>query len=170
MTDSTKKLQDLLENSSLAQLADSLKKSPMQELIEASRKSAMAFEIPKDVFDIPHIAPVRIPTPLEQNSYQSAGSLMRRLADTIAQWRTQVAADSQPAILAILHGGIQINVSLLAEECFHGIRIEGMIDGSPCMLLAHQASVQLLCYVAKVEKEEFRRKIGFIIDGEERRV
>jgi hypothetical protein len=141
----------------------------MQSLIEAS-KGSMAFEIPRTFVDMPHIEPVRIPTPKEQNNYQSAGVLMRRLADTIAQWRTQVPDDSQPAITAILHGGIQINVSLLAEESFHGIRIEGTINGSPCMLLAHQSSVQLLCYVAKVEKEESRRKIGFIIDGQEQSV
>jgi len=167
MTDSAKKLQDLLNNSSLSKLADSFKNSPMQELIEATRKSAMACEIPKEVFSIPRIDPVRIPTSKEQNSYQSAGELMRRLADTVTQWRTQVPADSQPAIIAVLHGGIQINVTLLAEESFHGIRIEGTIDGNPCMLLAHQSTVQLLCHIAKVEKEEFRRKIGFIIDGKE---
>lgn len=55
----------------------------------------------------------------------------------------------------------------LAEESFHGIRIEGKIDGNPCMVMAHQATVQLLCYIEKVEKEESRRSIGFIINGEE---
>lgn len=170
MTDPQKKLQDILNNSSLAKLADSFKDSPMQKLIEASKNSALTTGLPRDYLDIPKIDPIRIPTPREQNSYQSAGVLMKRLADTITQWRTQVTADSQPAILAILHGGIQINVTLLAEESFHGIRIEGTIDGSPCMLLAHQSSVQLLCYVAKVEREEQRRKIGFIIGGEEQSV
>jgi hypothetical protein len=116
---------------------------------------------------MPHLEPIRLPTLSQQNEYQSATILVKRLANTIAQWREQVPSDSQPAILAILHGGIQINVSLLAVESFHGIRIEGTIGGDPCMLLAHQSSVQLLCYIAKVEKEEFRRKIGFIIDGEE---
>ena len=104
------------------------------------------------------------------NDYRSAGVLMRRLADTVIQWREQLPKDQQPAILAVLNGGIQINVLRLAQESFHGIRIEGTINGSPCMLLSHQSSVQLLCYVEKVEKEEFRRRIGFIIDGEEEEV
>ena len=63
--------------------------------------------------------------------------------------------------------------ALLAEleaAGFHGIRIEGRIDGNPCMVLAHQATVQLLCYIEKVEKEEHRRSIGFIINGEEQQV
>ncbi len=161
MADSIKQLQEMIKQSS--KLADSFKNSPMQKLLESTNK--MAFDIPKSFVNIPHINAVNIPTLSEKNSYQSAGVLMRRLADTISQWRTQVPADSQPAILAILHGGNQINVSLLAEEGFHGIRIEGTIDSSPCMLLAHQSSVQLLCYVEKVENEKDRRTIGFIIDG-----
>jgi hypothetical protein len=38
------------------------------------------------------------------------------------------------------------------------------------MVLAHQATVQLLCYIEKVEKEESRRSIGFIINGEEQQL
>lgn len=76
----------------------------------------------------------------------------------------------QPVILAILNGGIQIDVERMAQESFHGIRIEGLLNGNPCMLLSHQSSVQLLCFVQKVEKENYRRKIGFIIDGVETEV
>ena len=95
---------------------------------------------------------------------------MRRLINTISKWRRELPEDQQPAILAILHGGIQINVELLAQESFNGIRIQGKLGGSPCMVLAHQATVQLLCYVQKVEQEEQRTRIGFIVDGEEQRV
>jgi len=38
------------------------------------------------------------------------------------------------------------------------------------MLLVHQANLELLCYIEKVQEVEFRRKIGFIIDGEEKEV
>ncbi|MDM3870963.1 hypothetical protein QSV34_06295 [Porticoccus sp. W117] len=120
---------------------------------------------------LPHTSIAPAPSEEEvSNDYRSAGVLMRRLADTVIQWRNQLPEDQQPAILAVLNGGIQINVLRLAQESFHGIRIEGTINGSPCMLLSHQSSVQLLCYVEKVEKEEFRRRIGFIIDGEEEEV
>ncbi|HEX5716324.1 MAG TPA: hypothetical protein VF179_09200 [Thermoanaerobaculia bacterium] len=111
-----------------------------------------------------------IPTQEERNEYQSAGVFMRRLADSILQWRQQLPSDQQPAILAILNGGIQMNVERLAEESFHGIRLEGKLAGIPCMLLAHQATVQLLCYIEKIEDEEHRRRIGFIIDGKEEQI
>ncbi|WP_444996553.1 hypothetical protein [Aliikangiella sp. IMCC44359] len=106
----------------------------------------------------------------EANEYQSAGILMRRLADTITQWREQLPEDEEPAILAVMYGGIQISVERLAQESFHGIRIEGNMNGSPCMLLAHQSTVQMLCFVKKVEKKTVKRRIGFIIDGEEEEV
>ncbi|MCW8879040.1 MAG: hypothetical protein OQJ89_06520 [Kangiellaceae bacterium] len=114
--------------------------------------------------------PQRALSPHEANEYQSAGALMRRLADTIVQWREQLPDDMEPAILAVMHGGIQINVERLAQESFHGIRIEGNMNGSPCMLLAHQSTVQMLCFVKKVEEQKVKRRIGFIIDGEEEEV
>lgn len=102
-----------------------------------------------------------------ENSYQSARALLQRLSETMVQWRKELGDDSQPAILAVLNGGIQIVVERMAQESFHGIRIEGLLNGNPCMLLSHQSSVQLLCFVQKIEKEKPRRKIGFVIDGVE---
>lgn len=66
-----------------------------------------------------------------------------------------------------MNGGIQIEVERMAQESSHGIRIEGLLNGNPCMLLSHQSSVQLLCFVQKIEPAKPRRKIGFIIDGVE---
>lgn len=145
------------------------------KLVHSASAAAAQLSYPNKLHDlqsaaIPFTNFRRPPSPRELNEYQSAGVLMKRLADTISSWRTQAPKDVQPAILAILNGGIQINVTLLAEESFHGIRIEGTLNGSPCMLLSHQSSVQLLCYLAKVETEEKRRTIGFIIDGEETQV
>ena len=101
-----------------------------------------------------------------ENSYQSAAELMRQLAESIMSWRQQLPEGAQPAIMAILHGGLQIKVIRLSQESFHGIRIEGTMNGSPCMLLAHQATVQMLCYVEKLPPGAKSRKIGFIIEGE----
>lgn len=103
----------------------------------------------------------------QEHAYQSARALLQRLSQTMSEWREELDDDVQPAIMAILNGGIQIQVDLLATESFHGIRIEGLLNGNPCMLLSHQSSVQLLCFVQKIEKQERRRKIGFIIDGVE---
>tara|TARA_R110002049_G_scaffold225521_1_gene397489 strand:+ start:100241 stop:100675 length:435 start_codon:yes stop_codon:yes gene_type:complete len=103
----------------------------------------------------------------QENSYQSARALLQRLSQTMTAWRKELNDDVQPAILAILNGGLQVDVERMAQESFHGIRIEGLLNGNPCMLLSHQSSVQLLCFVQKIEKEKPRRKIGFIIDGVE---
>lgn len=114
--------------------------------------------------------PVRmphIPTLQEANNFQSAGVLLRRLAESIKQWRVALPENVQPAIIAILHGGVQVQVDLLAQESFHGIRIEGRLQGSPAVVLAHQATVQLLCFVQPVSPpEQPRRQIGFVIDGQ----
>lgn len=110
----------------------------------------------------------QLPTFEEDNHFQSSGVLLRRLADSITQWRSALPEDVQPAIIAILHGGIQIDVERLAQESFHGIRIEGRTQGSPCVVLSHQATVQLLCFVQPIQPPERpRRPIGFVIDGEE---
>ena len=101
----------------------------------------------------------------QENSYQSARALLQRLSQTVTDWRKELGDDVQPAILAILNGGLQVDVERMAQESFHGIRIEGLLNGNPCMLLSHQSSVQLLCFVQKIEKAKPRRKIGFIIDG-----
>ena len=102
----------------------------------------------------------------EDNKYRSAGVLMRRLAESIIAWRKELPESVEPAVIAILNGGVRIEVSALAQESFHGIRIEGLVNGVPCIMLAHQATVQLLCYVQPVMLPSApRRKIGFIIDG-----
>ncbi len=103
----------------------------------------------------------------QENSYQSARVLLQRLSQTVTDWRKELGDDVEPAILAILNGGIQVNIEHMAQESFHGICIEGLLNGNPCMLLSHQSSMQLLCFVQKVEKQKPRRKIGFIIDGVE---
>jgi len=104
---------------------------------------------------------------VQENSYQSSRALLQRLSQTMSDWRKELDEDVQPAIVAILNGGLRIDVERMAQESFHGIRIEGLLNGNPCMLLSHQSSVQLLCFVQKIENEKPRRKIGFIIDGVE---
>lgn len=101
------------------------------------------------------------------NDYRSAGELIKSLAKTIHLWRQNMPNDAEPTVVAMLNGGLQIQVSRLAQESFHGIRIEGTAGGNPCMVLTHQNNVELLCYVQKVSEEEPERRIGFIIDGQE---
>jgi queuine/archaeosine tRNA-ribosyltransferase len=119
---------------------------------------------------LPQIDPaaLRSPSSEVQNEYQSAGALMRRLAQTIVEWRKQLPEGVQPALMAIVQGGPQIKIQSLAQEGFHGIRIDGYIGEAPCILLAHQATVQILCYVEEImPPEKPKRSIGFIIEGEQ---
>jgi len=135
----------------------------LQKVLSAQRLPSLRFLSDPVSVPLPNI-----PTVEGTNTFQSSGMLLRRLANAISRWRAQLAQDVQPAIIAILHGGIQIEVDCLAEESFHGIRIDGRLGGSPCVLLAHQATVQLLCYVQPVQPPEHpRRSIGFVIGGEE---
>jgi hypothetical protein len=45
---------------------------------------------------------------------------------------------------------------------FDGIRIEGLMGDSPCSLLAHQGTVQLICHAVRFEEEQEERPIGFV--------
>ena len=101
------------------------------------------------------------------NDYRSAGELIKSLAKTIHTWRQHMPKDAEPTIVAMLNGGLQIHVTRLVQESFHGIRIEGTAGGNPCMVLTHQNNVELLCYVQQVAEEEPKQRIGFIIDGHE---
>ncbi len=154
----------------MASIQESLKPSlSMKKAIEDMQKS-MA-KIPK--INIPSIASPdyrmldipKLPTQEEVNDYQSASVLMEVLANEALQWKEQLPKDYTPAIRAILYGGIQIQVHSLSKVSFHGIRIEGLMNGAPCSLLAHQSTVQLLCYGEEVTPDMERHPIGFIWDN-----
>jgi len=98
----------------------------------------------------------------ESNEFRSAGVLMKAIADEALSWRESLEEGLQPAILAILQGGIQIEVLKLSQVSFHGIRIEGKMAGNSCVMFAHQASVQMLCHAVEIKEEAPQRSIGFI--------
>ena len=98
------------------------------------------------------------------NEYRSAGVFLQSLASEVRAWSKSLPETYRPAIVAVLHGGIQIQVRSLSQVSFHGIRIEGKLGGSPCSLLAHQSTIQMLCHAIEIkqEEEETKRPIGFI--------
>ena len=98
----------------------------------------------------------------ESNEFRSAGVLMKAIADEALSWRESLDKGLQPAIVAILQGGIQIEVLKLSQVSFHGIRIEGNMGGNSCVMFAHQANVQMLCHAVEVKEEAPKRSIGFI--------
>jgi hypothetical protein len=94
------------------------------------------------------------PAAEEHAALHPTGDLVRWLAELVQAWRAQLSADEQPAIIAMLNGGVQLKVERISQESFHAIRIEGMVGDTPCTLLAHPATLQLLCHIEKVEKQE----------------
>jgi hypothetical protein len=100
----------------------------------------------------------------EINEFRSAGVLLKALAAEAKAWSAQLPPNYYPAIVAILHGGLQVQVRTLAQVSFDGIRIEGLLGESPCSILAHQNTVQLICHATRLDEdqEEEPHPIGFI--------
>lgn len=105
---------------------------------------------------------IHFPSHEERNAYQSASVLMQSIADEALQWKRRLPDTYRTAILAIMYGGTQIDVQTLSQVSFHGIRIEGTLGGAPCSLLAHQSTVQLLCYAEELKSQEQHNPIGFV--------
>jgi len=102
------------------------------------------------------------PSLKESNAYRSAGVFMKSIADEAWSWRESLQEGFQPSIVALLDGGIQIDVQKLSQVSFHGIRIEGTIGGNPCVMFSHQANVQILCHAVEIKEDIPARSIGFI--------
>jgi hypothetical protein len=107
------------------------------------------------------------PSCTEENSneFRSAGVLLQALAAEARAWSHKLPPEFRPAIVAVLHGGLQIQVHSLAQVSFDGIRIEGIMGDSPCSLLAHQNTIQLVCHAihnAGEHDEPPHNPIGFI--------
>lgn len=100
----------------------------------------------------------------QEDSYEfrSAGVLLQALAAEARAWSERLPPEYRPAIVALLHGGLQIEVRTLAQVSFDGIRIEGLMGESPCSLLAHQGTVQLVCHAVLIKAEQEHHPIGFI--------
>ena len=119
------------------------------------------------VTGMPDIGEILAHMPAEQqHRFESAGEFVKRLAHRVQKWRERLGEDEQPVILALLSNGNTIEVRSVGEDGHSSVVVEGILDGAPCMFVAHQASFQILCYTQKVEPQK-RRKIGFHVGGEE---
>ncbi len=167
MDEKTKKALENLEKTQKKLNESSAFKSAQQLMkkLEAASIKLPDFSISSiEPYQSPPIKFPKVPIQEEINEYQSASVLMQALAKEATQWKEQLPDDFRPAILAILPGGLQINMHTLSQVTFHGIRIEGKMNDSPCSLLAHQSTVQILCYAEEITPESPRRPIGFIWD------
>ncbi|WPP46248.1 hypothetical protein [Pseudomonas sp. AN-1] len=155
----------------LSALSEAMKPSPeitkAMESISGSMGRLEGLSLPEiPRYSLPEIEIPDIPTPEEQNYYQSSAVLMEALAKEALQWKESLPPNFNPAILAILYGGVQIHVNNLSQVSFHGIRVEGTLNGAPCSVLAHQTTVQLLCYAEEINLEMPRNPIGFVWGNE----
>lgn len=107
------------------------------------------------------------PTPEESHEYESAGALLDRLERTIKDWRAKLPSNAQPLIEAIVPGG-WIVVCEFVEQGHNGIAIRGKAGDRECLLLVHQANLQLLCTIDKLDDEKPRTTIGFVRLGGKR--
>lgn len=98
----------------------------------------------------------------DKQEFRSAAVFLASLATEVKAWRQTLPPQYQPAVIAILHGGVQVNVLKLAQVSFDGIRIEGLLQGSPVTLFAHQSTVQMMCFAMEVSEEKKSNPIGFI--------
>src|SRR5262249_32994163 len=93
----------------------------------------------------------------------------RLLAARVKEWRKAIPKDAEPVILAILANGTVIDAHRVSPQGHHGVLIEGTLfspdDASPCIVVAHQANLQLLCYIRKVLEPREPRVIGFGVPG-----
>lgn len=110
----------------------------------------------------------RPPTPKRAYHHESAGEFVKSTAETLQAWLHDMAVGGASKgkrwiLSATLSSGAMVDVFRL---CAHGhsmIRIEGELpDGSPCLLITHQNSVQLLAYhISEQPEERPKREIGF---------
>ena len=125
-----------------------------------------AINIPKVQMPEFQMQNIKVPTVEERHEYESAGELIKRLAARIRLWQEQLEGNIQPVILAILTNGASIRVRRLEQDGHNGIIIEGTVDDKPCMILAHQQNLQLLCFVEEIkEPEQKKEPIGFNYHG-----
>ena len=109
----------------------------------------------------------------QQHRFESAGEFIKRLAHRVSKWRESLPEGEEPVVLSFLPTGDVVEVLTVGEDGHSSVVIEGLVEGSPCMFISHQASLQILCYTRKIEdkaeetEEQPRRTIGFHVGGEE---
>lgn len=157
-------LKDAMKSTGAGLAAELAKTLAAQDLKDSMRKTQVS--IPD--FSSQLVSPMErfnIPEPMtheETNEYQSASAFMEALAADALQWKKDLPNNYRPAIMAFIYGGAQINVESLSQVSFHGIRITGTLKGNPCSLLAHQSTVQMLCYGEEIVEDATRNPIGFV--------
>lgn len=134
-------------------------------------KALPAFTFPPLTYGLPQLKPLPIPslpkaaTQEELHRFESAADFLNRLAARIRGWRSQLPKDAQPVIFALLPNGVMLSVETFANDGHNAVVVGGKVQGTECLFMTHQTSLQLLCYIEKSAAPA--RKIGFRIGDEE---
>lgn len=127
-----------------------------------------SYPIPSvDALTSPSMYDLAIPTTEQSHEFESAGALLDRIERTIKEWRAKLPVNAQPLIEAIVPGG-WIVVHEFVEQGHNGIAIRGKAGDRECLLLVHQANLQLLCTIDKLDEGKPRTPIGFVRLGGKR--
>lgn len=110
---------------------------------------------------LPEAKPMPIFNLQETHRDGSSEMLIRRLNERYEVWKNELPQNVQPVVYAVLANGMTMRVHSFAPESYHGIAIEGEIEGNVCLIITHQSALQLLCLAAPVEDAQERRPIGF---------
>jgi hypothetical protein len=93
---------------------------------------------------------------------RSSAAFIEALRVLEMSWQTQLPPDSQIAIYVLLPNRKELRLSVMSEQGFNGVLIEGFDEnGEQCVLIAHQATLQFFCRVEKVTPGQPKRQIGF---------
>lgn len=142
------------------------KKTATEELAELAQKMTSMYKLPTSVRPLPRYdySKLKFPSQEEVHSYESSAEMVTRLAARIRAWKKELPADAQPVIIALVEGGVAVDVQSIGAEGHHGLAVQGLMGGKECLLLLHQSSVKLLCYIETAEPN-VERKIGFSVEG-----
>lgn len=92
----------------------------------------------------------------------SAEAFVEALQISIDEWNKRTAPNEQIAVIAVLTSGHQVRVRQMRPASHDTVLLEGELgDASPWLLLAHQATLQIVCSVEAVEPEKKKYPIGF---------
>lgn len=93
---------------------------------------------------------------------KSSAALIKAMRQLDLDWKAQLPEDGQLVFYVILMNGLTLELGHITEETYDSVRIQGRDQNNEVyVLIAHQATLQILCQVAKVTPERPRRQIGF---------
>jgi hypothetical protein len=150
-----------------ANIGGMMEVSKAEELLknrkEENKKTANSSITERYAFaSLPSFEPLTRISEEDKNYYSSSEAFLYRLQQRISRWESNLPDNAQPVIIAILTDGTEIRVLEMGPEGHNGIVIQGLIGNEECIVVTHQNTTQLLCFIEKVEQPIQRRPIGFI--------